>query len=291
MNTYIAIVLAVFAAITFGAFSIMAKKAMHLGSVLSVSLVSIVVGLPLMFVLSLFYSDWGKITWEAVVWFFLAGFLAPGLGRPLVYLAIKYVGVGRAMPLMTVTPFLSTVVAILWLRERPGLVIFGATALVVSGCFLIALKPESDKDWRRIYLLLPIAHSMVMAFATTTRRISLLVFPDIMIGITIASLASVPALFLFLPFLPPEERWRIEPGGHKMIVLTGLLNSFSFLIFFSAFQFGEVSIVVPIGYAAPLFALVFTQIWLQEEEILTWQKWVGAIFLFFGVVLIVTNAP
>ena len=76
-----------------------------------------------------------------------------------------------------------------------------------------------------------------------------------------------------------------------MMILTGLLNSFSFLVFFSAFQFGPVSIVVPIGYAAPLFALVFTRIWLRDEEVLTWQKWTGAVTLLIGVVLIVTNAP
>lgn len=291
MNNYIAIGLAICAAITFGAFSVMARKAMHLGSALSASLISVVVGLPVMFALSLYFSDWGKLTWEAVLWFSLTGFLAPGLARPLVYLAIKYVGVGRAMPLITMTPFLSTMVAILWLRERPGPAIFGATALVVSGCFLIALKPERDRDWRRIFLLLPVAHSIVMAFASTSRRFSLLLFPDILIGIIIASLASLPAFLVFLPFLPPEERWRIEPGGHKMMILTGLLNSLSFLVFFSAFQFGAVSIVVPIGYAAPLFALIFTRIWLRDEEILTWQKWVGAIALFLGVVLIAVNAP
>ena len=47
----------------------------------------------------------------ALVVLFLAGFLAPGLGRPLVYLAIKYVGVGRAVPLMTVTPKILRILA------------------------------------------------------------------------------------------------------------------------------------------------------------------------------------
>jgi drug/metabolite transporter (DMT)-like permease len=291
LNTYLAVGLALCAASTFGAFSVMARKAMDVGSAISASLISVIVGLPFMVALSFYLSDWGKLTLEAAFWFSLTGFLAPGLARPLVYLSIRYIGVGRAMPLITVTPFVSTVVAVVWLGEQPAPVIFGATALVVSGCFLIALKPEGDKDWRRIHLLLPFAHSLVMAFASTTRRYSLLVMPDIMIGIIIASLASIPAFFLFLPFLPPEERWRVEPGGYKMMILTGLLNSFSFLVFFSAFQFGPVSIVVPIGYAAPLFALVFTRIWLRDEEVLTWQKWTGAVTLFIGVVLIVTNAP
>ncbi len=291
MNTYLAIGLALCSASTFGAFSVMARKAMNMGSAISASLISVVIGIPIMLVLSFYFSDWGKLTLEAALWFSLTGFLAPGLARPLIYLSIRYIGVGRAMPLITMTPFVSTMAAVAWLGEQPGPVIFGATALVVTGCFLIALKPEGDKDWRRIHLLLPFAHSLVMAFATTTRRYSLLIMPDILIGIIVASLASIPAIFLFLPFLPPEERWRIEPGGHKMMILTGLLNSLSFLVFFSAFQFGPVSIVVPIGYAAPLFALVFTRIWLRDEEVLTWQKWTGAATLFIGVVLIVSNTP
>jgi drug/metabolite transporter (DMT)-like permease len=290
LDIYIAIGLALCSSISFGLFSVMARKAMNQGSAISASVVSVVVGLPIMFALSLYYSSWGSLTWEGVFWFTVTGFLAPGLARPLIYLSIRYVGVGRAMPLITVTPFISMLVAVAWLREQPSTVIYGATALVVTGCFLIALKPEGDKDWRRIFLFLPFAHSLVMAFASTTRRYSLLVFPDFLIGILIASIASLPAILLFWPFLPAEERWRIEKGGLKMMIQTGLLNSLSFLMFFASFQFGPVSIVVPVCYAAPLFALVFTRIWLRDDEALTWQKCVGAATLFVGVALIVINA-
>ena len=268
----------------------MARKAMNMGSAFAASFISVVVGIPLMFVLTLFYSSWEKLTLEAVFWFSLTGALAPGLARPLVYISIRYIGVGRAMPLVTLTPFVSTMVAILWLGEQPGPVIFGATALIVTGCVLISLKPEGDKDWRRIFLLLPLAHSLTMAFASTTRRYSLLVLPDFFLGVFIASVASLPAMLLFLPVLPKKERFRIEPGGLRMMILCGMVNSISFIIFFSAFRYGPVSVVVPIGYAAPLFALIFTRIWLRDEEVLTWQKWVGAVTLFIGVVLVVTYA-
>ncbi|MBT3349959.1 MAG: DMT family transporter [Nitrospinaceae bacterium] len=290
MDIGIAIGLAIISAITFGIFSVMARKAMNLGSAISASTVSVMVGLPIMLALSLYYSSWGNLTLEGTFWFALTGFLAPGLARPLIYLSIRYVGVGRAMPLITVTPFISMLLAVAWLTEEPSPVIYGATTLVVVGCFLIALKPKGDADWLRIFLLLPIVHSLVMAFATTTRRYSLLVLPDFLIGIIIASIASLPAVLLFWPFLPVEERWRIEEGGLKMMIQTGLLNSFSFLMFFASFQYGPVSIVVPIAYSAPFFALICTRIWLRDEEILTWQKCVGAATLFVGVVLIVINA-
>ncbi len=290
MDTYLAAGLALCAATTFGLFSVMARKAMDMGSALTASFISVVVGIPIMFVLTLFFSSWEKLTLEAALWFSLTGVLAPGLARPLVYLSIRYIGVGRAMPLITLTPFVSTVVAILWLGEEPGSVLFGATALIVAGCFLISLKPEGDRDWRRIFLFLPVIHSLTMAFASTTRRFSLLILPYFFIGVFIASVASLPALLLFMPFLPEREQFRIEPGGLSMMLYCGLVNSISFIVFFSSFTFGPVSVVVPIGYAAPLFALVFTRIWLRDEEVLTWQKCVGAVTLFAGVVLVVTYA-
>lgn len=287
---YLAVGLALCSAMTFGLFSVMARKAMNMGSAFMASFISVVVGVPIMFVLTLFFSSWETLTWEATFWFCLTGILAPGVARPLVYLSIRYIGVGRAMPLVTVTPFVSTIAAVIWLREEPGPMLFGATFLIVAGCILISLKPEGDKDWRRIFLLLPLIHSLSMAFASTTRRYSLLVMPDPLIGVFIANVASLPAMLLFLPVLPPEERLRIEPGGMKMMLLCGLVNSISFIIFFNAFNFGPVSVVVPIGYAAPLFALVFTRIWLRAEETLTWQKCAGAVALFVGVVLVVTFA-
>lgn len=290
MNTFLAAGLALISASTFGLFSVMARKAMNMGSALTASIVSVMVGIPIMFTLTLFFSSWGKLTPLAVFWFALTGFLAPGLARPLVYLSIRFIGVGRAMPLITLTPFVSTVVAVLWLKEKPGSVLYGATALIVAGCILISLKPEGDRDWRRIFLFLPLVHSLTMAFASTTRRYSLLVMPDFFIGVLIASIASLPAMLLFMPFLPREERLRIEPGGLRMMIYCGLVNSISFIIFFSAFRFGPVSVVVPIGYSAPLFALVFTRVWLREEEVLTWQKWGGAVTLFAGVVLVVAFA-
>lgn len=288
MNTLLAAGLALCAATTFGLFSVLARRAMDMGSALTASVVSVLVGIPIMFVLTLFLADWKELTPEAVFWFSLTGLLAPGLARPLVYLSIRHIGVGRAMPLITLTPFVSTLAAIIWLGETPGPALFGATFLIVAGCFLISLKPEGDRDWRRIFLLLPIAHSLTMAFASTSRRYSLLVFPDFLIGVLIASVASLPAMLLFLPVLPKEERFRIEPGGLRMMILCGLVNSISFIIFFSSFRFGPVSVVVPIGYAAPLFALVFTRIWRREDEVLTWQKCVGAVTLFIGVVVVIS---
>ncbi len=291
MNSALAVGFALFAALSFGTFSVMARKAMNVGTAYAAALVTVLIGIPIMLAMSFIFSSWEKLTLEAALWFTLAGMLAPGIGRTLVYLSIRYIGVSRAMSLMALTPFTAMVAAVVFLGERPGLAVLGATLCVVAGCALLAVKPEGDRGWKRIHLLLPLAQSIAVAFAAVTRRHSLLLFPDFIIGSTIAIIAALPVMLLFMPLLPKTERFRIDPGKLGIFIMCGLVNTCAFLSFFAAFQFGQVYFVMPVGFAAPFFTLIFSKIWLKEEEPLTWQKWAGALALFLGVVIVAMNAP
>lgn len=290
MNPALAIAFATGSAITFATFSVMVRSATRSASPFAGVLISLLIGLPVLIILSLFYSDWSQLTFRAALWFAIGGFLAPGLGRMLLFLSIHYIGVGRAMPLSTLTPFLSTVVAIFWLSEAPGAAVLMAVFLVVGGCALLTMKPAGDSGWRRIFLLLPLGHSVVMAFSTTSRSFALDMFPDPIIGATIATAVSIPVLFLFLPFLPKGERFRVDRRALRIFLVSGLINTFSFLLFFTSFRYGAVYLVVPLAYTAPFFALIFSHIWLKGIERITWQKWVGALLLISGVIVILRRA-
>ncbi|MDA0999672.1 MAG: DMT family transporter [bacterium] len=290
MNPPLAIAFAVGSAIMFGAFSVMVRSATRSASPFAGVLISLLIGLPMLVVLSLFYSDWSQLTFRAALWFAIGGILAPGLGRMMLFMGIRYIGVGRAMPFSTLTPFLSTLVAVVWLAEQPGIAVLMATLLVVGGCALLSMKPVGDSDWRRIFLLLPVGHSVAMAFSTTSRRYALDMVPDSIIGATIATAVSIPALFLFLPFLPKEERFHVDRRALRIFLVSGLLNTLSYLLFFTSFRYGAVYLVVPFAYTAPLFALIFSYFWLRGMERLTWQKWGGALLLIAGVLVILQRA-
>lgn len=290
MNPSLAVALATASAVFFALFSILARRSMGGTTALTGALITLVVGLPILGACTLVFSSWEALTPRAAAWFALGGILAPGLGRFLLFLGIRFIGVGRTMPLVTVTPFLSSLVAMAWLGERPGLAVWAATSCVVAGCALLALKPEGDADWRRIFILFPIAHAVALAFASSIRRHALLLMPDPFIGALIASAASIAALLLLSPLVPREERFRLNPQALRGFVGTGVVNTVGFALFFASFRYGDVSIVVPIGYSAPLYALLFTRLWLRGEEVVTWQKWAGALLLFAGMLVIVWQA-
>ncbi len=286
MNPPLAVFFSLLCAISYGGFAVVAKKTLTHATAFTNTVIALLVTVGLAGGISLFVSPWGRLTWEAALWFAAGGVVAPSLTRITLFLGIDRVGLGRAMPLVTLSPFFSLLLAIFWLGERPGGAAYLATFCVAAGCLLVSLRIRGEGQWKRIHLLYPIAHSVFIAIATATRRSGMLLFPDAFIATTIASLVSLPVVYMVCPFLPPEERFRLKGGRTGLILLCGVLVTAALFFYFLALGFGEVSIVVPISYTAPLFSLLFARIWLREEERLDWRKVVGACLLFAGGVLI-----
>ena len=241
-------------------------------------------------VISAFLSSWSELTLPVALWFLAGGALAPGMAQALMFLSISYIGVGRAMPLITVTPFFSTLVAMAWLGERAGVVVLGATIFVVAGCVLLALKRVGEKPWRRIFILMPMVHAISFAFAASIRKQAITLMPEPLLGATLSYAISIPVLFLFYPFLPKDERISFNRAGVMGFALAGSILTVSFFCHFTAYRYGDVSIIAPIVYTAPLFSLFLARIWLKGEEEITWQKTAGAVLLFIGMVVIIWQA-
>lgn len=290
MNPLLASFFALASSVLFAVFSVMARRNMRHTSAFTGSLITLSIGTVVLVVISAFLSSWRELTLPVALWFLAGGALAPGLAQALMFLSIGYIGVGRAMPLITVTPFFSTLVAMAWLGERPGVVVLAATFFVVAGCVLLALKREGEKPWRRIFILMPMAHAVSFAFAASIRKHTLALMPEPLLGATLSYAISLPVLFVFYPFLPENERLSFNRAGVMGFALAGSILTLSFFCHFTSYRYGDVSIIAPIVYTAPLFSLLLARIWLKGEEEITWQKTVGAVLLFIGMVVIIWQA-
>jgi drug/metabolite transporter (DMT)-like permease len=73
-------------------------------------------------------------------WAFLAGSTLIGLaiGDLLYFQSMKYIGLGRALPLSNVYPFFTMLWALALLDEKISLWVAGGAALIVSGAYLLA---------------------------------------------------------------------------------------------------------------------------------------------------------
>lgn len=75
-------------------------------------------------------SHWGKMST-------IGGFLSLALGGLFLILGLSYTGVARTSPLTSVTPMFSTILAVLFLKEKLDLNTTIGTALIIIGIILI----------------------------------------------------------------------------------------------------------------------------------------------------------
>src|SRR5712692_4620544 len=77
---------------------------------------------------------------SAVILFIIAGFLAPGLGRPLMFGSIKRLGATVTVPLVNIYPAFVILPAILLLGELPSLSTLLGVASIVFGVLIFQLE-------------------------------------------------------------------------------------------------------------------------------------------------------
>ena len=73
----------------------------------------------------------------AVLWFSMVGMVSYVLGRGLNYTAIRYIGVGRATPMVASAPLFAVVLAAIFLGERVNFPIAAGTFSIVVGLYLV----------------------------------------------------------------------------------------------------------------------------------------------------------
>ena len=83
-----------------------------------------------------------------VLWFAMAGCVGQGLGQVASFLGIQRMGVSRAAPIQGAAPIWSIFLAIIFLGERPGLLVLIGAGAVVTGVGLLSQSRENDGKGR-----------------------------------------------------------------------------------------------------------------------------------------------
>src|SRR5262245_55739953 len=112
------------------------------------------------------------------VWpFVIAGLLAPGLGRLLVYVGIDRIGAARSSAVMPIGPFSAILLAVAFLGERPsGSLLIGA-AFIVGGTILLSQQEGGRGTWRRRDLIFPLLGTIAFGLRDVISRWGLQTFP------------------------------------------------------------------------------------------------------------------
>jgi DME family drug/metabolite transporter len=232
------------------------------------------------------YVPFDVLRSRASIYFLLSGCLQPLLARILYYIGITRIGVSRAGPLRGSEPLLSVVLAVIFLHEDPNEFVYAGTFLIIASVWLILWRRSGEAAWNLFDIVFPLGAAFCGAVSQNLRKAGLLLLPDPYVG---AAIGTSTSLFLFWAFLLATGRFRLARPNRKSLPFfagAAVISAVAQIMNFAALSRGEVSAMVPLFNTTPLFAVLFSAIFLRDVEKVTLKVVLGAILMVAGVVII-----
>lgn len=248
----------------------------------SACLVSTSVQALALLILSAFKTP--MLDWTAIALFALNGLFALWLGRLLYFVAVERMGVAVSSAIIGSNPLLSTILAVILLRERVGQATLAGVVLVVFGVFLISgVGKEAVKLGP---LMIPLLSALSYAVSNVLRKAALNVQPDPLLGAQVASVAGTLGLLVYLTASGRLSELKLGRRNMGYFTSAGVVAAAGWLAFMMATEGGPVSVVTTIVFSYPLFSLLLSWIFLRKEERLTLRLAAGCLVIVAGVVLV-----
>jgi drug/metabolite transporter (DMT)-like permease len=206
------------------------------------------------------------------------------------YTGVQKIGASRSSALQSVSPVLSTAIAVAALHERPHPGVIVGTLLVVGGIALLSRRGKNRVTaFRWWHLLLPLAAAGLTGTNQPIRRYAMsisnepLFFAAVMGGV---SLICLPAYFAFFP---SNDRlvWNRKAIGPFLI--TSVAETAAIFLIINALSIGTVSVVAPIATTYPLWAMIGAAIFLRDTERINLSIVVGTLSVVAGTVAIILS--
>ncbi|MFC1492127.1 DMT family transporter [Nitrospinota bacterium] len=215
--------------------------------------------------------------------------MAGGVGQPALFviffmIGISRIGVSRAAPIKGTSPLFGSILAILFLGERPAWFHLAGIVLVVAGVALVS-SGKTEGRWRRKDALWPILAAISAGLGAIFWRRGLSGFPDPLAAAVVALSTSLVVVGTYT-FLTMRGRDAGNlPRALGPFLTCGVVAGTAHIFLANALQRGEVYRVLPLVQVAPLFTVVFALILVRHVENITWRVPAGALLTAGGAIL------
>jgi uncharacterized membrane protein len=222
----------------------------------------------------------------AMIYYVISGCIQPLFARALFYQGITRIGVARAGPLRGIEPLFASAIAVVFLHERPGGLVFLGTLLIVASLWLISGKQQGDTRWRVLDALFPISAALISAISQTLRKQALTIIPDPIVAVAMVTSVSLVLLIGFVLVTRRTHQLRLERGGFPFFFCAAIIAALAQVANFIAIGRGQLSVIIPLLNTSPLFTVFFSAVFLRKIETVNSRIVLGAILMVGGVVLI-----
>jgi drug/metabolite transporter, DME family len=225
----------------------------------------------------------------AALWLFALVGVTQFCVRMFSYTGVDKIGASRSSALQSVSPIVSTVIAMIFLRERPHAGVLVGTALVVGGIAMLSGRAKRHiVGFRWWHLLLPLAAAFLTGTNQPIRRYALSLSSEPLFFAAVMGGVSLLCLLLYLAFFPSKRRqlvWKRSALGP--FLLTGLAETLSIIFIITALSVGAVSVIAPIATTYPLWSMIGAAIFLRDAEKITLLTVLGTLSVVAGTTAVI----
>ena len=300
MDNFLGIFFALLGAVSIAATAIFVRVATREGgkafyAVIVSLIMNLIIVIPVVAVV--YYPDYG-ITLKSAIAFAGAGLSGTLIGRVAYFEGIQRVGASRSDAIKATTPIIATIIAIVLIGESPSRIHIAGISAIVVGVWIISLDLIQDKTIkgitnRRMDVIYPIAAAIFFGFEPVFARIGVLEGTPGHVGLSIKMVvAGIGFLIYFMVKgdMPNIGKIFENKITARWYILAGLASTSMMIFLYTAIEIAPVVFVVPFLQTSPLFVVIFSYIWLQDIEHISWRLVLGILVMISATILITTVA-
>jgi DME family drug/metabolite transporter len=279
--------LALFTAFTFGLAPVAIKHAYEQGGTTGTGLMlqllaAVAVNVAL---IPLVDPRWEALTPAAVLAFVLGGLSGNALGRRWSFVSVQLLGASRSSAIRGISPLFTAIVAAIAFQETVTLQRWAAIGAIVVGAVLVTWQPGGGRSqWLGTGVLYALGAALGYGLRPVFVKYGLNLEGTPMAASLIGSLAALAWV------MAREDRkgivFRPRELSFWYFLASAFLGAAGMASLFFAVAQGDLSFVYPLSSTGPLFAVVFTFLFLKGVERLTWRVVAGSVLIVAGVLFL-----
>ena len=277
-------------AILRGLSTIPTRKGLKYSNPNTSALTYLVFNTVMLWVMTLVLYPIDQIEFAGMRYFVLAGICAPGLARIFRDTGIERLGVTVSSPIVSTNTMFSVIIAIVFLGEEITLPLVAGALMIFLGVNLITWQNGRQTQWNKKDIMYPLTAALMFASSTTFRKIGLNQIGFPLVGAAITSTVSLMVLTVSL--LATRLRGSAGPNlkfnreAVKWFSISSIISSVAYIFYFTALSASNVTKVQPIAGTNPLWAILFSYLFLKGTETINSRIVVGTVVIVLGVAFV-----
>jgi drug/metabolite transporter (DMT)-like permease len=277
-DTRVAVVLAIASAALFGAMTVALRLALMRNPDVRIAAAVMVLTA---FVVALVATPVGsgELRIRDLVFFALAGILAPGVSQLLFALAVREVGAARTSVVVGCVPLVTVVLGLVLLDEPFKAALLAGAVLIVAGGTALAWDRLRPEHFRAVGMMWAVGATLLFGSRDTFVR---WFSGETPVASTAAAAATLAGGALVLSLASAHRPWRrVLP-----FVPAGVCFGLSYVFIFEAYYRSRVTVVSPLVATESLWGVGLSALLIGRSELVGRRLVLGALLIVAGGALI-----